>query len=311
MIKKFIIRTLILSVIFVLIFSGYIYLGTKALEYRNGPGISAILTRQFENSISKKYECYVLGNSRTFRGIDPEKINEKTFNFSGNGEAYDLMYYKLKYILTHNGNFKTLILGTDFFQFGFNSIDNSWNYGDYFGEEFSKEYPSENKFVSKLSFIMGPLQGVNNTLGIFNSIKIFALKEPVKANRLKDDGQYLQEQRLSSDNLVERIENKLPQEVSFFEKILELCKKNNVKVLITLLPAQKEELSLYNNPNIKAEFDSFIQKYEGNNVAYLDFFNLNTFSSEDWLDVNHFTPKGADKFSIYLNSKMMEIKDQK
>ncbi len=306
MIRKLIIRFLFVFLIIGILLTCYIYLGTKALEYRNGPGTTAIISRQFENVLSHRSDCYILGNSRSFRGFNPDRLEVKTFNFSGNGESYDLMYYKLKYILDHNGKFKTLILGTDFFQFAFNSIDKSWNYGDYFGDEFSKEYPSENKYISYLTFLMGPLQGLNNTLGSFNSIMMYILKKPVHVNKLKDNGQYLQEQRLSSDNLVERDENRIESQIKYFEKILDLCKKNDIIVYLILLPAQKDELGLYKDKNIRNNFNDFIRKYENKDVKYLDFFDLNIFEDKDWLDVNHFTPEGADKFSLYLNSKLKE-----
>ncbi|CAN5391840.1 hypothetical protein BH10BAC5_BH10BAC5_11100 [soil metagenome] len=307
MIKKFAIRFLIFSFAAVLLFSLYAVLGTKALEYRNGPGTSEIITRQFNNAITHNSECYVLGNSRSFRGINPEKFSMSTFNFSGNGESYDLMYYKLKFILEHNGKFKYLILGTDFFQFAFNSIDKNWNYGDYFGNEFRSKYPSANRFYSYFTFMMGPLQGLNNTLGVFNSIRLYLLSKPVKVNRLKDNGQYLQEQRLSSDNMVERDDNKLSEQIIYFEKILQTCRENGVEVFITLLPAQSNELKLYENKKVKADFDEFIKSYTNECVIYIDNFDLNIFEEKDWLDVNHLTPSGADKYSSELNNEIWKI----
>ena len=306
MIKKFLIKILFVLICFGLLFSAYTLLGTKALEYRNGPGTSAITTSQFENVRSHKSDCYVLGNSRSFRGINPDKFSFSTFNFSGNGESYDLMYYKLKYILDNNDKFKYLILGVDYFQFSFNSIDNNWNFGDYFGEEFSKVYPPQNSYISKMNFLLDPLQGLNNTLGVLNSIRLYVLKKPVRANILRSNGQYMQEQRLSSDNFIERESKRTDSQVKYFEMILELCKKNDINVFMTLLPAQKEEIELYTDKNIRKSFDDFIRKYESNNVIYLDLFELNIFEDKDWLDVNHLTPSGADRFSEYMNNKIKD-----
>ena len=125
--KKFLQNVvLFLGIISVLIIA-YCYLSTYTSTKYYGPNTAQQIKTSFENAVKEDYDCYILGNSRIYRGINPDRLEKvHAYNFAHDNDTYNQMYYKLVYLLKNNSNIDTVILGTDYFQFSF--FSNTRNY---------------------------------------------------------------------------------------------------------------------------------------------------------------------------------------
>jgi len=117
----------------------------------HGPSTEQQIRSSFKNVITEeKYDLIILGNSRTYRGLNPEFFDFNTFNFSHDNDNYNQIFYKLKFLLQENIQFDYLILGTDYFQFNYKSGTRNYIYGDLLSNEYLEDYEEDNKIILKL-----------------------------------------------------------------------------------------------------------------------------------------------------------------
>lgn len=112
-VKKFVNKVIILLLITSVWIGAYCEIATvSSLKYQ-GPNTAEQIKMSFENSVKVEYDCYFLGNSRVYRGINPDKITSvNSYNFAHNNDSYNQMYYKLLYLLNAGKQIDCLIIGT-------------------------------------------------------------------------------------------------------------------------------------------------------------------------------------------------------
>ena len=66
----------------------------KMAPVLNGISMNDQLEQSFENVLKKPYRTIILGNSRTYRGINPDLIDSSTYNFSFDNETFLEQYFK-------------------------------------------------------------------------------------------------------------------------------------------------------------------------------------------------------------------------
>lgn len=268
------------------------------LVIQNGPNTKKQITVSFDNAATKNYKILILGNSRLYRGLNPEKFSLKAYNFSHDNDSYNQLYYKLEFLEENNKDFEYLILGVDYFQFGqFNSSRN-WIYGGLLDKKYLADY-DETFFWPK----------VRHHLSYLDPKKLLGLKPKENVPFLKENGQYVKPGRAKKDETVQRDIARHQLQVGYFEKILSFCKSKNIKVILVMPPTRKNELDSYSSKEIK-EFNSFLDGYVNNrNVFYFNFSRLSSFDVSDFTDYTHLNAEAADDFSIILNEKLMTERD--
>ena len=279
------------SVLYILFF---LFLLPRLMVISQGPNIKDQVDQSFKNALNRDYDILVLGNSRTYRGINPDLIEIPTYNFSLDNDTYNQLYYKLKYLKTNNKKFKALILGMDYFQFSFISDTRNYAYASYFDSDYLNDYPSKNYVLLYHLRKLKP----NRAEG---------LRFPRK-NRpyLKQNGQFYREGKATPNDRANRDISRKEIQVKYFENILNYCAENNIKVFLLFLPTRENEMKSYTDNQIK-EFHNFLDQYLTENVFLLNFTNDTTYSIDDFADITHLTPKAADRFSKQLNDTIMAI----
>ena len=200
--KKLYIKLFILGVILGCIIFVYLYNITSIVTHVMGISTEQQIVQGFENAINKKYDCLILGSSKFYRGVNPDKITSiSTFNFSHDNDAFNQIYYKLQYLKDHNSlKFKYVIVGVSCFQFSFLSDTRNYVFNRYFNEDYQKDFEKGSDLFNLISFNHTESK-LNEfvTINISNTIIYFMLG--IKAvilnhnysekSYLKPNGQYI------------------------------------------------------------------------------------------------------------------------
>jgi hypothetical protein len=265
----------------------------------NGPNTKQQIDYSFENAVNEDYGLLILGNSRVYRGLNPDMFSIKSYNFSHDNDSYNQMYFKLKFLLEQKKDIDYLILGLDYFQFSFLSNTRNYVYADYFAEEYNRDF-NDKTWKLKLEY----------HLGNANPKKLLSLRPKPYIPILKKNGQYLRSGEATEDDSIQRDITRLEIQELYFQEIIDLCRDNNIKVFIVMLPIRENELISYSQDELD-EFNSFINGYVDNNSTYyLNFSLIDDFNTEDYTDITHLNEEAADRFSSILNDSLMEILEQ-
>jgi hypothetical protein len=144
-------------------------------------------------------------------------------------------------------------------------------------------------------------------LSNINPKKLLLLKPRIKKPFLRSNGQYIKYGKAKENDTITREIKRLDFQVSYFNKIIDLCKSKKIKTFIVMLPIRQNELKSYTHSEIN-EFDSFISDYaDSNNVFYLNYSTVNNFSTSDFTDITHLNEPAANRFTNNLNKDLLNL----
>lgn len=308
--KKIILHTalLIFFVIIILICSTLPYFWGESYYYQD---------YKVRTSLSGKLDTLVIGSSHALRSIKPtvlnEKLNTKAYNLSSplmsmygryvmlekeiNRSPIKTVYLEISYnALTLDK--KNLGLEGDLYVLG--RLDNVFERINFFTNAFT---PDEYKKVfsdiivrSKNSF------SIHNTIEQYETFGYLSM---------------LSNNQLLSDETKEKIKNtkvldtKIKEEsLNYFDKIIKLCKKNDIRVILVVTPVTERMIIECNN--LDDIFSQYIDLARKNNCEYYDFnldkSRMKLYSEEtSFYDITHMSDSGAEIFSNRLAEIIKDV----
>lgn len=210
--------------------------------------------------IEKKPDAVLFGTSRVQVGIDPDELKNygysKAYNSALSAGTLEEQLEYLKHAVYNNKEIKLVIIGLDFESF----IANDISYRSGFREERMQ--------MSRLYY----RDVLETTLSMDMAIKSF---ETIKTNIKKDGFSYFEENGARTDayqyNLTQRtIRGKGVQQafmaplgtgsntninnnkLEVFKEFVQLCKNNNIKLIVFVTPYHAAALERYNNSGFKS-----------------------------------------------------------
>ena len=293
--KKFISKLVRFSVPLALYAIFAMFFLPHLLMIQNGPNTEEQIEESFKNAVCRDYEILILGNSRMYRGVNPDKFSLETYNFSHDYDSYNQLYYKLKFL--EKKEFNYLILGIDYFQFSIFSSKRNYVYGDLLNNQYIDDY--------KEYFLWSE---VNYHLSFLDPKKLLGLRSKTNVPFLKENGQYIKPGMANKNDFVERDISRKQIQIKYFEKILDYCESRNIRVILVMPPTRENELNSYSLAEIKA-FNQFINEYtKRKNVNYFNFSKDSSFKISDFTDITHLNQSAADNFSSLLDRKILANK---
>jgi len=290
--KDFILKTILFSF---LALSTYIptslYVLPKLIEKVVGPSTEQQINKSFNNAKDRNYELLILGNSGTYRGINPNMFEISTYNFSHDNDSYNQIYYKLQWL--EQKQFKYLILGVDYFQFSFFDDSRNYIYNSFFGDSYKADFSQMNAgnlFFNKTNILEA------NRLKYLRSI----FKTKTTSIFQRDNGQYIKHGIAKPDDENYYSIERLPFQEKYFNLILDYCTKEEIEVFLCMLPTRKNALKNYKKDDIE-DFNDFINSFTSNSVHFLNYSNQKGWSIADYTDITHLNERAANKFSKQLN----------
>lgn len=296
---------------FFLLVQGYFLVTDRVVQARAGLNTQEQIQMQFENAVNREYDCLILGNSRTYRGINPEKMSVAAYNFSHDNDNYNQMYWKLIYLEQNGVEFDHVVLGTDYFMFSFLSDTRNTYYGELLPEAYLQDYDTQHVQTEKIVWH----EQMNNN---FNAYIVRKFQQPLeyvvatisgKENQriyLKNDGQYVDPLHKASDaDTVQRDGQRLQVQEDYFLRILTYCAQKGIHAVVVMPPVRNVEMANYSQEFLQ-EFDAYLgnaaQQY---GVTVLNYSQDQEFkATELFSDVTHLCPAGADLWTQKLDADL-------
>ncbi len=282
----------------------------KAFSVHNA--INKTMDRQFEEyQGTMKY--LTLGNSHNCINT---YILDSSFNYGSPSENFIQSYYKLKHVLEETGQRpRNLILQADVSSFG-PMIANRFEYNsywihyiDYFelarikGNRDVLDKWLEGKFMS----YAGNYKDIQ--LSIFYRIKVKTLEiyngyRPHRDYRNFANNPNRQRTAWNKANLILSPDIYMDPSIAvYFEKILQLCQKYRINVMLIRIPMSKEfyeeECKIVPVDKLYAEVEEIACRYPVYD-RILDYHDLFSDHPEYFFDPDHLNIKGADLFTEHL-----------
>ncbi|MEZ6060294.1 MAG: hypothetical protein R3C19_08040 [Planctomycetaceae bacterium] len=269
----------------------------QLLENAKGPSVEKQIRMSFENAASRDFELLMLGNSRIYRGLNPDRFSMPACNFSHDDDSFNQMYYKLKWLDDHGKSFRYLIAGVDFFQFSFHSDRRNYVYSTLLDDAYAADFPALPFWHKRRWVRPGLFRGLNPK-------HLFASSEGRPF--FKANGQYIMPGTASATDTVQRSTERLPLQVKYFEKMLQHCRERNITVFLCLLPIRPEEQRVYDRQQL-AEFMNFLRHYESRDTIVVDCTFDSGYTMADYTDITHLNERAADRFSEQLDDTLQDM----
>lgn len=305
--KKFLLKVICLVFFVSILIYGYWKFSTKVATYYHGLSTEQQIRLSFRNAIKNDYNCYLLGNSRIYRDLNPDKLNNVyAFNFGHDNDNNNQMYYKLLYLLDNGKKIDILIIGTDYFQFSYISDSRNYVYSKLFRDEYNNDYESTEweRFLSEW------LTQWSAKRLLWSDIKNYIKRVEPSATLpyQRDNGQWIVEGVASLNDTVERDHEILDIQYDYYKRIVEVCEQNNIELYVIMPPARDEELASYTQEEMEYIDEKITEglgeRYTGNYYNCSRLPGLTHYTN--YIDITHLNEEAADRFSQYVNDKILK-----
>jgi len=255
------------------------------------------------NKIKENFYLALIGTSHTNYGNEMMKLNKNMFDY---GSAYTypiVMFQKTKKLIEVNPSLKYLILEADYHQYYDFSYTQSTIYTKYAYLLKNIHTGNEDMFYSLnreiaptlhkriINQISSRMFGVNINKKDIKDINWSSLSQEARDRTTYARFNFFKFSQIKSMN-----KNSL----NYYEKTINLAKKNNIEVILIRHPLTNEYLN-YMYPNMKEEVDQYIDKLQTTyNLKVLDFRNIFKDKQELFENQDHLNKIGRKEFSRIL-----------
>lgn len=309
--KRFALKVALLGITVIMLLFIVFTVGDRLAIRIFGPNTKTQIEESFQNALTSSASNWLLGNSRVYRGLNPDKMGKSWYNFAHDNDSYNQMYYKLKFLLNNNCSIDTLIIGTDYFQFSVFSDTRNYVYDGLLGKEYIKDYNSwslkemydnsKRLFITKQSSFHSALLNVNS----------WWMGDKKNLPYLKANGQYINDQgNAKEEDSTERDSTMLDIQKRYFEKILLICKNKDIDLYVLMMPVRDNELSCYSNSytNTFKDYIERILKYADYDKRFINMSNNTDFKDyKMYTDITHLNSESADRYTKCFYKKLKSI----
>lgn len=268
----------------------------------------------FQKNIND-WQILIMGSSHTYRGINPQFLSEKSFNFANSGQ--DLYYdtaLARKY-LNKMKNLKLVIFNISYHSLEYRQLDSEnegWRvlfYQKYYQipkekkslflkkEQYAALYYHELKTIRQIIFKNPEVLAENK---IENNGYIIGLPKEVKNPQDAGKVAKVRDQSLMNPNVYkENFEN--------LDKTIKILKQYHKKVLLISIPILPSYFESLDSQKYQKMQDALEKLSKENQVPYVNFLADPRFKNQDFSDADHLNSLGAEKFSQIINQKIHDL----
>jgi hypothetical protein len=267
------------------------------------------LKRRYLDKNALQIETLILGSSHALYGINPEYFATKTFNGSNISQSINYDYQIIKKYEKDLKNLKTLILPLSYFTL-FRKLEDgtqAWrikNYVIYYGINTPHSFTDYSELLS-VKFELNLRRIQSNYIKNKNNITCSKLGwgNDFKSENSKD----LEKTGKTAALRHSKDSTNYNENFNTLNKIIALCKKNNVKVMLLTTPTFATYRENLNKKQLQITLNA-AQKMIAthDNCYYVNLFKDTSFIASDFYDADHLNELGAKKLSLLLNKKITQ-----
>lgn len=277
-----------------------------------GPTLVERIDRSFHGATTRRYDILIVGNSRMYRGVNPDEIGS-AYNFGQDDDAFNQVYYKLLYLERHGVTYSSLVIGVDYFEFSFLPDRRNAAYAKFLGDAYLSDYQTARPdgWRAAMDKVLHPIdENAFNDLMVryctrpaslllsraLATIDPAPVPPPIRAV-LKENGQYILDAGPLRVDPIRRDARRLPIQERYFLRILEWARARGLSMLLVMPPVRRLELDAY-DPHQLAAFDRWLAEQAARyGATYLNLSRHPAFSDADFADITHLNEAAADRFS--------------
>lgn len=288
------------------------------LGARNFPNVYKYKWEYVNNH--RNIETLVIGSSHAYYGINPEYFTKKAFNEANVSQDLHYDYIILKDGIDKLNNLKLVVITLSAFSFysELNVGNESWRIYNYRYWRSTEDYSNSDAFdIKNYSVFIASPDKVSYAARIVNyyATNHFDLNWSPYGWGINYQSQSSEAELTKSGKsaALRHQKNNLfnATSIEHFNKIIDICKSKNVKLLFVTTPAYHT----YQN-NLKKEilnnFYNYTSKTINNNndVKYINYLNDRRFDSSDFYDADHLNHKGSAKFSKIIDIEIENMQSK-
>ncbi len=255
--------------------------------------------RNIENKIAESYTTIIMGDSQ-MRRFDAVNFSESTFNYATSAEHSYFTFLKLERLLSYpNHKINTVIIGVMPFHFT-----------SYFDDYVNINHPQGNSSLKRYIFYINPFE--NDFFSIRKLPKAKSIASSIFKKDAFDWGYFASSSKNPDVSVIdktiegifdEKEDKKLLHEEIYLEKIVNLCKQKNIRLVFVSPPVH----NLYKNkiqPYYWMKLAEFIKRYH--EIEYYNYLDQDV-DNEFMTDGVHLNIKGGKFYSLKISNNLKSI----
>ena len=307
--RKFIIR--------ILVFLFPIILMAISMEFllRNIPN-DYLYKSEYLNRNSNKVEMLFLGSSHIYYGINPNYINEKSFNASYVSQSLDYDLAILKKYEKKWDNLQCIIVPVDYFSL-YSTLEvgvEKWRLKNY---KLYYDINQNHDFYNNFEILNGKFKE-----NLFRIVSYYIKgKNPMTTNKLGWGTIYNSKQNqdliktgisAAKRHTITLKDNKYFKEnITTLNSIIKFAETRKIKVIFITCPAYRSYVDNLNKDQINNTVNTMMHLSGKNkNIIYCNMLNNKSFTAKDFYDADHLNEIGAKKLTLIIND-LIKTKDKK
>ncbi len=249
------------------------------------------------DSVASHIETLALGSSHIKYAFNPALYSKKSFCFGT--DSQDLFHSAKIYDIYNErlNSLRTLIIGISVFSVGFDVVKTKRRY---ISDIFQYIFNYKRKGYQPLSHNWKLLRKLNKL-----KIKIRHHYGHFIASPNHKICEHFHKRLMSQIKENQRY----PKQTDFLISIINKASKSNVSIYLLIPPLTK--YAKYLAPQYNSLFHDIICFSEKYNVPLINFYDSESFQSEDFIDFDHLNRSGAAKFTTLLKNEVEKIEKNK
>ena len=263
------------------------------------------LTENYE-----KIEILILGDSHSLFGINPKYFSKHTFNLSNISQSLYFDELLLNAHIDQLSVLKTVVLNVSYFSLSQedNSTEDAWR-KYFYKDQMQLDVPIVSNYNLK-SYSLSLTRRFNKSVDLVSEyfFEGSILGCDLKGYGLQDESNIVEDKDKLSPSIARKHENgslDFLNNTNRLQRMIEICNKKGVEVVLVELPVYKTYYKLLNSEK-KNKIIEACKKLEAEyeNVNYINLSQNELFEDSDLRDADHLTNEGAEKCSIFLNNSI-------
>ncbi len=293
----------------------FVYLFTFTPLIRRGFGrandLEYQLTLKSAQARRADYQTVLLGDSRVYRGIDPEALSLPAYNYGYDDDSLNYVYFKLSELIREKKPIHYAVIGLSYVSLRYLNYDRYWLYRAIFDDrEFSSaiERPGFAFSFADL-FVERRIEG----RGLYRNVllQLATRRAPPGADprfELRDSG-YLRSS-LPGDPDAPLIDHDFygrdPEVEVYLQRIIDLCRAHSIQPFLIVPPERAIERTQYSETE-RAEFLRVVHSYaDPLSVPVFDHGTDEKFGDRDFYDASHLIHDAVVRFTRAIDREMLD-----